>query len=206
MDSILDLGVTIDSELKFSKHISDIVRQAKQISALIHRCFLSRNISNLVCAFQTYVWPLVEYATQIWSPHSISNLNLIESVQCSFTNRLPGLSNYTYSERLAILQLRSLEHRRLTFDLALCFNIVHGNIALSFDEFFTFSNNASSRSHSLKLATPITKTNIRKYIFSSRIIKIWNVLPSSLVHAPSISAFKKRLLNHDLTDALTLPF
>ena len=206
VDSCLDLGVTIDSELKFSKHISDIVRRAKQRSALIHRCFLSRNIPNLVRAFHTYVRPLVEYATQIWSPHLISNLNLIESVQRSFTKRLPGLSNYTYSERLAILQLRSLEYRRLTFDLALCFNIVHGNIALPFNDFFTFSSNPSSRGHSLKLAIPIANTNIRKYFFSTRIIKIWNDLPSSIVHAPSTSAFKKRLPNHDLTNALTLPF
>ena len=61
VDSSLDLGVTIDSELKFSKHISDIVRRAKQRSALIHRCFLSRNIPNLVRAFQTYVRPLLAH-------------------------------------------------------------------------------------------------------------------------------------------------
>ena len=89
---------------------------------------------------------------------------------------------------------------------ALCFNIVHGNIALPFNDFFTFPSNPSSRGHSLKLAIPIANTNIREYFFSTRIIQIWNDLPSSIVHAPSTSAFKKRLFNHDLTNALTLPF
>ena len=140
VNSSLDLGVTIDSDLKFSQHINDIVRHAKQRSALIHRSFLSRNIPNLLRAFQTYVRPLVEYATQIWSPHLKSNLNLLESVQRSFTKRLPGLSKYTYSERLTILQLQSLEHRRLILDLVLCFNIVHGYIALSFNDFFYIFN------------------------------------------------------------------
>ena len=138
--SCLDLGVTIDCDLKFSQHINDIVRRAKQRSALIHRSFLSRNIPNLLRAFQTYVRPLVEYGTQIWSPYFKSNINLIESVQRSFTKRLPGLANYTYSERLSILQLQSLEHRRLIFDLVLCFNIVHGYIALSFNDFFYLFN------------------------------------------------------------------
>ena len=38
--------------------------------------------------------PLVEYTTHIWSPHLKSNLKLLESVQRSFTKRLPGLSKY----------------------------------------------------------------------------------------------------------------
>ena len=205
VDFNLDLGVTVDSDLKFTTHITNIVKKAKQRSALIHRCFLSRNIPNLIRAFQTYVRPIVEYATHIWSPHFLNSINLIESVQRSFTKRLPGLGDFSYHERLSILELKSLEHWRLIFDLILCYNIVHGHNSSSFNDFFSFSNNPSSRGHSLKLAFPTAKSDIRKYFFSTRVVKIWNALPTNIVHAPSTHSFKSLLSYHDLTNFFVIP-
>ena len=191
---IVDLGISIDPELKFSIHIHEIAARAKQRAALIHRCFLSRSSINLLRAFKTYVRPLVEYATQIWSPHFSSLIILIERVQRSFTKRLPGLSNLTYAERLTTLKLQSLEHRRLIFDLVMCFEIVHGLNALKFNDFFTFPNLSTTRGHPLKLATPIAKKDVKKYFFSTRIIPIWNALPSEFVMANSTIKFKKNSL------------
>ena len=50
-----DLGVTIDSKLKFKIHINGIVTIAHQRKSLILRCFLSRNTLNLIRAFKIYV-------------------------------------------------------------------------------------------------------------------------------------------------------
>ena len=122
--------------------------------ALIHRCFLSRCSSNLIRAYKTYVRPLVEYAPQVWSPHTKSLLGLVEGVQRSFTKRLPGLNSLTYAQRLTSLQLQSLEHRRLISDLVMTFNIIQGYTALNFDDFFSFSKNLSSRGHPFKLNFP----------------------------------------------------
>ena len=66
------LGVTIDSDLKFSQHINDIVRRAKQRSALIHRSFISRNILNLLRAFQTYVQP----TCRIYYTHLVTSFKI----------------------------------------------------------------------------------------------------------------------------------
>ena len=79
-DPIVDLEISIDPELKFSRHIHEIVARAKQRAALVHRCFLSRSTTNLFRAFKTYVRPLVEYATQILFPHFSSLIILIEGV------------------------------------------------------------------------------------------------------------------------------
>ena len=70
---IVDLGVTFDQDLKFKSHVCNIVKKAKQRACLIHRCFISRSIPNLIRAFKTYVRPLLEYAPQIWSPHQSCN-------------------------------------------------------------------------------------------------------------------------------------
>ena len=67
-DHVCDLGVTIDSQLKFRKHINNIVSKANQRKSLILRSFLSRNPANLIRAFKVYIRPLLEYASTTWSP------------------------------------------------------------------------------------------------------------------------------------------
>jgi len=197
--SIVDLGITIDPDLNFKKHIHDIVVRAKQRAALIHRCFISHKPVHLIRAYITYVRPLLEYATQVWSPYHVSLINLLETVQRGFTKRIPGFWNLSYAERLNRLQLQSLEHRRLLSDLVLCFNIVHGLIALPFDDFFKMHNYSSTRGHSFKLIIPPSKTNRSKFFFSSRVIPVWNSLPQELVSVTTSSHFKKLISSHDLT-------
>jgi len=103
VESITDLGILIEPKLKFNGHIHNIVAKAKQRAALIHRSFLSRNVQNLTRAFVTYVRPILEYSSAVWSPSLITLINKIESVQRNFTKRLPGLQNLNYGERLNIL-------------------------------------------------------------------------------------------------------
>ena len=59
----------------------------------------------LVKAYITYVRPILEYNSVVWSPYKIGDIFCIEKVQKSLTKRLPGLNrpNLTYRERLAIL-------------------------------------------------------------------------------------------------------
>jgi len=62
--SYRDLGITVSSNL----YITDIVRKAHQRAYMIFRCFVSQNIDLLVRAFITYVRPLLEYNSAVWSP------------------------------------------------------------------------------------------------------------------------------------------
>ena len=129
VSSVLSLGVTLEHDLDFSSHIHNIVTKAKRTASLIFRCFYSKHVHILLRAYVVYVRPLVEYATQIWSPHTVQLITFVEDVQRSFTRRLPGLADLSYEERLVNLNLQSLEHRRLLHllaDLSLCYKIVHG--------------------------------------------------------------------------------
>ena len=168
--TVRDLGILVDDNLKFNSHINEIIKRSNQRANLIHRTFLSRNHSSMITAYKVYVRPLLEYNSIIWSPSQIGLINNIESVQRSFTKRLPGFNNMSYADRLLYLNLQSLEHRRLCYDLVTCYNIVYNRIANAFDDFFTFSHNPSSRGHHLRLALPLVKTNSHKFFFSSRVI------------------------------------
>lgn len=182
-----------------------MVKKANQRAALIHRSFLSKNTNNLILAFKTYVRPLLEHAPSVWNPSQINLINAIESVQKKFTKRLPGLSDYSYADRLRILNLQSLEHRRLQFDLVTCFNIIHRHICLEPNDFFIFSTNNRSRGHPYRLIVPLAKSNIKKHSFSCRIIHPWNSLTSALVTDPNTLNFKSHLKHIDLSKFLIHP-
>ena len=86
----------------------------------------------------TYVRPILEYGSVVWSPYKTGDISCIEKVQRSFTKRLPGLKNFTYRNRLAVTNLETLESRRLRADLVMCYKIVFSVINVDFGTFFRF--------------------------------------------------------------------
>ena len=70
--AVKDLGVMFDVKLKFNVHINKIVVKALARSNLIIKCFLSRDQKTLFLAFATYVRPILEYASCVWSPCSLT--------------------------------------------------------------------------------------------------------------------------------------
>ena len=65
---------------------------------------------------------------------------MIESVQKRFTKKICfccNISNTSYSHRLNMLNLKSLEYRRVEFDLMFMYKIIHGYIDLNFSNIFS---------------------------------------------------------------------
>ena len=139
VSSVRDLGVFVSKTLKFSEHCSKIARQGFRKVNLIFRCFKTRDVTFLVKVYTTFVRPGLEYASEIWSPHYIRDIELIERVQRLFTRRLPCFSTERYEYRLNYLGLKSLRQRRIAKDLIMVFRIVHGLVDLDFDAFFAYS-------------------------------------------------------------------
>ena len=193
VDDVRDLGITVDSNLKFDKHISLIVHKAHARSQLILKCFLSRNRILLTKAFCTYVRPLLEYCCTTWSPHLQYLIDKIERVQRYFTKRLQGLWRVCYTERLRILGLKSLEQRRLMFDLSLCYQIVYKLVDTSLANVLVVTSNHHTRGHPYKLCKKSFTTDWVKFFFTNRVVNAWNDLPESVVMSESIAAFKRRL-------------
>lgn len=197
-DTVTDLGVTVDHELKFSPHINLMVRKALTRSNLLMKCFLSRDRSTLVRAFVVYIRPMLEYCSCIWSPHLTKDIEAIESVQRRYTKRLSCLRHVSYEDRLETVGLERLDVRRLRADLIMTYKIVFGLTCLQFADFFEVSPSRITRGHAFKLfVSGASYADARKYFFSVRITKIWNDLPintdfSTLCH------FKHSILNIDL--------
>jgi hypothetical protein len=192
--SCSDLGILISPNLKFSDHIQIIKGKALRRCHLIFRFFRSKNIKLLTRAYKTYVRPILEYNSYIWSPYLLKDIDAIESVQRYFTRRLLG-SHEPYTERLNELGFQSLEHRRVICDLVMCYKIVHGHVDLRFEEFFTYLHAANTRGHSFKLYKKPVRLDITKHFFSNRIVNLWNSLPENVVNKPSVLSFKSSISN-----------
>jgi len=68
----------------------------------------------------------MEYASQAWSPHLVTDINRLEAVQRRFTKRLKGMESMDYPSRLKALAIDSLQNRRVLADLIFTYNVLFG--------------------------------------------------------------------------------
>jgi hypothetical protein len=194
-DSLCDLGVNINSNLKPSLHCSQIVSKANIRAKLILKCFLSHNQFNLIRAFKSYVRPLLEYCTVVWNPWLVQDIRLIESVQRTFTRKVCVLCNLpvmSYDERLKIFNLENLQLRRLHIDLVEMFKIVNGYSACNVKNVIMFYDHVT-RGHRYKLVKISVNKNNFKYFLTNRVFEAWNSLPDACFNTNLISVFKARI-------------
>ena len=93
-DHVRDLGVEVDNLLKFDYPIENIVSRAYQRLAILFKGFISRDSKLLTKAYITYVRPILEYCSSVWSQHYLKDIDALEQVQRYFTRRLIGFINY----------------------------------------------------------------------------------------------------------------
>ena len=200
LSEVSDLGVVVDSDLRFSHNVNKIVSKAHKRANLILRCFITRDILSLTNAFKVYVRPILEYCSVVWCPHLVKDIDSIEKVQRRFTKRLPGMNNMTYYQRLRALGLESLELRRIRIDLLFTYKIMFGLVDLNRSDFFELSatDNRLTRGHRYKLMIPTTKNGVRYNYFSYRAVRVWNILPTTVCFN-SFSSFKNSLSAELLT-------
>ena len=193
-----DLGVHVASDFSAFNHCSIIVRNAMYRLHQFRKTFTGRRIDFKIFLFVTYIRPLVESNTAVWSPHYIQDIDMVEKVQRKFTKYLTGLRNMSYKERLQYLHLDTLEVRRIQFDLILMYKIIHNIVDIPFNKYFHFNTN-STRGHDYKLVCQYSRLDCRKYFFTNRVVNYWNDLPASIVNARSLVSFKKLVRSHDLS-------
>ena len=131
-------------------------------------------------AYVTYIRPTLEYASNVWNPYAKNSIYKLESVQRYFTKRIPLLANLPYFERLAFLNLDTLERRRLKTDLVSYFKIING-ISIFSNDYFDICYSANfTRSKSVYLHKSIVGTQACYHSFFNRAVDGWNCLPVTL--------------------------
>ena len=84
---------------------------------VIRRTYTYLDESTFLSLYKALVRPLLEYANQVWAPHSVKDIEIIEKVQRIATKCIPGLVGMEYPESLRSLKLPTLAYRRLRGDM-----------------------------------------------------------------------------------------
>ena len=157
----------------------------------------------MVLAFKTYVLPILDYCSPVWSPHNSDDIRSLESVQRTFTKRLTNCSGLTNRERLDRVGLSTLEHRRLVAYLVLFYKLLYNlvDIDITSDLKLDVGNTTG---HPLKVVHLKARINSRLYYFSHRTVRVWNALDSEVVCASSITIFRNYLTYDCLEEFLTV--
>ena len=189
-----DLGILFTPNLKFDKHISNIIRKANNLIGVIKRSFSCLDPPMFQTLYTTLIRPHLEYASVIWNPCQLGNARSIEKIQRRATRIVPQLRNIPYHDRLNALDLPSLLYRRRFLDMVMVYKIIHGLDGAPFDDFFSY-HNISTRSNGFKLYKHFSRLNVRKFSFSQRVINDWNNLPMEVVQTSNVILFKAALHN-----------
>ena len=111
IDSVVnmrDLGVIIDSELKFHSHTNSAASKANRILSFISKSFINLSSDMLPILYKSLVRPLLEYGNPVWGPFYIPDQRIVESIQRRATRLVPCIRHLTYADRLSILSIPSL--------------------------------------------------------------------------------------------------
>lgn len=203
--SICDLGVTIDSKIRFNEHV--VITAARAFSVL---GFIRRHASGFtdIYALRTLYCSLVrsilEYAAPVWSPYYVAHILTIERVQKKFVrfalrilpwndpNNLPP-----YSDRCKLLDLESLSARRIKMQRLFIFDLLQGHIDCpALLEQTPLHIPPRSLRHSALLAVPYHRTNYGYNNPLDSCIRLFNVVCSEFDFNMSKNVFKNRIRNY----------
>ena len=160
-----DIGVYIDPLLKFTPHVSEIVKKTNRVKYLVIKNISYKTKNIMVPLFKGLIRPILEYTNIIWNNNQRKHVDEIEKVQRTFNKLISEVSNLEYEDRLILLNLPSLEFRRLRGNLIEMYKITH-NIydPKTTNDLFTYSENHQGiRQHDFK----VNKRYINKQQYKS---------------------------------------
>ncbi|KAL8594440.1 hypothetical protein ACOMHN_018148 [Nucella lapillus] len=190
-----DLGVHVDNKLCFKEHVAKSTAKANKIVGIIRRTFDYLSNDLFAQLYKSLVRPILEYGHSVWQPHHKTLCSEVEDVQRRATKLLAPLRDKPYPERLMILGLPTLEHRRNRGDMIDLYKYMYG-IYDSDRPKFEITKNRATRGNSLRIIKKHCRLDVRSGTFSQRVVNTWNDLPEFVVRAPSMNSFKGRLDAH----------
>ena len=155
------------------------------------RAFVARNIPRCCrkvkqMAYAIYIRPTVEYASQVWDPHTKRDTNKIEMIQRRCARYVTGNFDRTSSMASLIncLSWPTLEERRRQYCLSVMYRILHNQVDIHWQSLLTITSSCT-KVHSCRLSVPFCKNHVYASSFFLALVKIGITLPSiQLMHHP----------------------
>ena len=162
---------------------------------MIRRGFRNKSRAVMLPLYKAMVRPHLDHCIQAWRPHLRKDIDRLEKVQRRATKMMEGLESYSYSDRLRILGLTTLETRFVRAELIEVSKIFNGLDSLDPGRFFV-QDVGVTRGHSFKLFKKRVSLDVGRFKFGNRVCNEWNLLTEDGVSAGSLNTFKANLDHH----------
>jgi hypothetical protein len=140
------LGLHISSNLKWKVHITKITAKANRSLGMIKRCLRFAPAKTKTTAFNTIVRPILEYATQAWSPHNIGLDKTVDKVQRNAVRWIHHLHKFdSVTDCMHAHDICSLSDRRKTLDLQFLRKIEAGLYEIKLNHYIRFTSFRDTR-------------------------------------------------------------
>ena len=145
----------------------------------------TKNINYIILILLHYIIaiirPVLEYASAVWSPWLRKDILALESVQ----KRCLKLCKES-------INCDSLESRRKSTDMVETFKYLTGRYKTDPNKLFS-APLRKLRGHSMKLFKHSAKKEVHRNFFTNRVVDHWNSLSETVIGAPSVDAFTRKL-------------
>ena len=194
------LGVYIQSNLKWSKHVNYVYQDSMRKLGFLKRSFNKCEPVVKENLYNQLIRSKLEYASSVWDPHNIGEEQKIEKIQKRAYKYIYGVKSIpNYILYLKEYKILPLHQRRVYNRLCMLYKIINGLIDINFDQNLTWAQGRCLRkNNTLQIKTTLIRTDNYKYSFFPRTINDWNALPDIIVKAESIVSFKQQLSEYFL--------
>ena len=201
VEAVKDLGITVSSNMPWSSHVYSIASRAKAVASWALSAFQSRDKLTMLTLYKSLVRSHLEYCCPLWNPHKISDIQILEGVQRTFTAHIWGVQHLDYWARIKSLNLMSLQRRRERYIIIQMWKILHhlspNDVGIQFLE----PSRHGTKAKIPTLKTSCTLRNQSLYDHSFAVIgpRLWNTIPSDLHSKADPNSFKTKLTSYLLT-------
>ena len=180
------LGVILDENLQFSKHIEHVLVKLSKSSGILYRIRDSLPITARLNYYYAFIYPYLTYNVIVWGGSSAVHIKPIITQHKRIIRTICNSQRYDHSSPL-FHQLNLLKFEDI-YKFSLC---VHMFKSLA-TGMFRVGHNRNTRQNNLAFSSFHRLTTCQK-AFSFRGPQVWNNLPTDLRSIDSLPLFKKKL-------------
>ena len=195
-----DLGIIFSNDLSWSSHYDHISSNAYKTLYLLRRTLSACHLSSTkLSLYLSLVRSKLSYCSQVWRPHLIKDIKLIERIQRKATKFILNDFHSSYRDRLLALKLLPLSLWFEYLDILFLIKCIQDPTSANHFDIFRFmqflpsSRSTRSSVHAkLQCTIPLSSNSHINFIYFNRVVRLWNALPEIDTTQP-VPVIKKKL-------------